>query len=310
MKNKLLLLFLLLSLTLSACQRETYPSTATPGAPETAGSTPTATPGLAANSNPATPRPDWETLYTEANPVSDPEELIAILQDLYDRFMAQFDRPGWYRFYDGEMGKDVLWVYIPEPETGQFGGLLELIDNPEYYAPGFIYPRKVMGPIGQVGFTHLTETMDDYYFVERPDVFSFLDNLDPTLDNLGYFSGYVTGGGHFGHLMLLGVIQEIRDPVYSHAGAHRESSYAGWMGMYEDQPAFVVKKATLYSGILPITESGERKVKEEGRTYFDLQNGGGYSNIDGQFLPEWQFWNWQNLVQLQPGRMVRGAARS
>jgi len=51
MKNKILLLFLLLSMALSACQRETYHPTATSGAPEVAGNTsltaPSATPGLA-----------------------------------------------------------------------------------------------------------------------------------------------------------------------------------------------------------------------------------------------------------------------
>ena len=265
---------LLALIAMSACQRETYPPTATPGAPETAGSTPTATPGLAADSDPATPRPDWETLYTEADPVSDSEELIAILQDLYGRFMAQLDRPGWYRFYNGEVGKRVSWVHISAPETGQFDGLLELYDYPEHYAPGFIWPAAVVGPEGQVGFTQKTEAMDDYYFVEQADVFSFLDDLEPTLDNLGYFAGDVEGAGQFGHLELLRTIHLIQNPVFDHGAAHQEFSFEGWMGACKDRSAFVLKTTTLYSGVLPVMESGERPVREESYTCYDLQNGG------------------------------------
>jgi hypothetical protein len=275
MKNKGILIFLL-SLTLSGCQRETYQPTGTPGATEEVVSTTlsalTATPG---DPGAATPQPDWETFYTEANPVTDSEELIAILQDLYNRFMAQFDRPGWYRFYGGgDLGEQVFWVHISAPESRRFDGLLELYDFPEHYAPGFIWPTTVVGPEGQVGFTHGTEALDDYYFVERPDVFSFLDDLEPTLDNLGYFAGDVEGIGQFGHLALLRRIEGIQNPVHDHGGARRESSYAGWVGTYEGQPVFVIKMITLYSGVLPVMESGERLVRDESYTYFDLRNGG------------------------------------
>ena len=273
MKNKTLL-FLLLSLILCACQREAYQPTPTSGAPDPAVSTPSATPGLAADTNPATPQPDWETLYTEANPVSDPEEIIAILQDLYDRFMVQLDRPGWYRFYAGEAGKRVTWVHISEPESGLFDGLLELYDYPELYAPGYIWPTVVVGPDGQIGFTHQAEAMDDYYFVERPDVYSFLDDLEPSLDNIGYFAGDVEGGGQFGHLKLLRTIREVQNPVHDHGPAHSESSFLGWVETYEGRPVFVLKTTTLYSGVLPMMESGERLVRDESYTYFDLQNGG------------------------------------
>lgn len=279
MKNKVWL-FLLLNLILSACQRETYQPTAIPGAPEAAASTPlstpSATPGSAGDEpGAATSQPDWETLYTEANPVTDSEELIAILQDLYDRYMAQFDRPGWYRFYGGgDLGEQVFWVHISAPQSRQFDGLLALYDSPDLYAPGFIWPLVVVGPGGQVGFTHLTEAMGDYYFVERPDVFSFLDDLEPTLDNLGYFAGDVEGIGQFGHLELLRRIEDIQNPVHDHGGARRESSYAGWVGTYEGQPVFVIKMITLYSGVLPVMESGERLVRDESYTYFDFRNGG------------------------------------
>jgi|GEM_PF-1418773 hypothetical protein len=277
MKNKLFL-FLLMSLILCSCQREAYQPKATPGAPDavlsTPLTTPSATPGLATDSDPATPQPDWETHYTEADPVTDPEEIIAILQDLYDRFMAQLDRPGWYRFYFHELGKNVSWVHIRAPETGQFDGLLELYDYPELYAPGFIWPTAVVGPDGQIGFTQKTEAMDDYYFVEREDVFSFLDDLEPSLDNVGYFAGNVYGAGQFGHLHLLRAIRGVQNPVYDHGPAHSESSFLGWVETYEGRPVFVLKTTTLYSGVLPMMESGERLVRDESYTYFDLQNGG------------------------------------
>jgi hypothetical protein len=276
---------LLLALSaLSACQRETYEPTEPPGDTVSALlSTPSATPGLAADTNPATPQPDWETLYTEADPVTDPEEIIAILQDLYDRFMVQLNRPGWYCFYAGEEGKRVTWVHIRAPESDLFDGLLELYDYPELYAPGFIWPTAVMGPEGQIGSTHKTESMDDYYFLEREDVFSFLDDLEPSLDNIGYFAGNVYGAGQFGHLHLLRAIRGVQNPVHDHGGAHRESSYAGLVGFYEDQPVFVLKTTTLYSGVLPVMESGERLVRDESYTYFDLQNGGAIVNISDNY---------------------------
>ena len=276
-----------MSLILCACQRETYHPTATSGAPEVAGNTsltaPSATPGLATDTNPATPQPDWGTLYTEADPVSDPEKIVAILQDLYDRFMVKLDRSGWYRFYAGEADKRVTWVHISAPESGLFDGLLELYDYPELYAPGFIWPTAVVGPDGQIGFTQKTEAMDDYYFVEREDVFSFLDDLEPSLDNIGYFAGNVYGAGQFGHLHLLRAIRGVQNPVHDHGGAHRESSYAGWVGTYEGRPVFVLKTTTLYSGALPVMESGERLVRDESYTYFDLQNGGAIVNISDNY---------------------------
>jgi hypothetical protein len=280
MKNKLLL-FLLMSLILCSCQREVYQPTETSGEPDSVVSTPFTVPteapiGVAKDLDSATPQPDWETLYTDANPVSDSQELIAILQDLYDRFMAQLDQPGWYRFYFGwvEPGKQVSWVHISAPESVQFDGLLGLYDYPEFYAPGFIWPTAVVGPDGQVGFTQKTEVMDDYYFTGRDASFSILDELELDLNNIGYFAGDYEGAGSFGHLELLRTIHLIQNPVDDHGAAHREFSFEGWVGTYEDQPAFVLKTTTLYSGVLPMMESGERPVRQEIYTCYDLQNGG------------------------------------
>ncbi|MFZ3071190.1 MAG: hypothetical protein WA110_08735, partial [Anaerolineaceae bacterium] len=238
--------------------------------------TPSATPGLAADSNPATPQPDWENLYTETNPVTDSQELIRILQDLYGRFRSQLDRPGWYRFYGaGDLGKRVTWVEIREPESGQFDGLLQLFDYPEMYASGFIFPASVIAPDGQIGFTRKTETMDAYYFEVPDDVFLVVLDLERNLDNLGYFTNDIDAGtGPFGHLELLRFINTIQNPVYDHGGAHSESDFEGWVGTYEGRPVFVLKMTTLYSGVLPMMESGERPVRDEEYTCFDLQNGG------------------------------------
>ena len=71
--------------------------------------------------------------------------------------------------------------------------------------------------------------------------------------------------------------------MHDHGGAHRESSYAGLVGFYEDQPVFVLKTTTLYSGVLPVMESGERLVRDESYTYFDLQNGGAIVNISDNY---------------------------
>ncbi|MFZ3150413.1 MAG: hypothetical protein WA116_01885, partial [Anaerolineaceae bacterium] len=182
-----------------------------------------------------------------------------------------------------EVGKRVTWVHISAPETGQFDGLLELYDYPELYAPGFIWPAAVVGPEGQIGSTQKTEAMDDYYFVEQADVFSFLDDLEPHLDNINYFASSIYRIGPFGHLKLLGVIEGVQNPVYDHGAAHSESSYLGWVGTYEDRPVFVLKTTTLYSGALPMMESGERLVRDEGYTYFDLRNGGAIVNISDNY---------------------------
>jgi hypothetical protein len=283
LKNKFLLLFLLLCLSLGACQRETYQPTGTPGAPEAVVSTPLAVPTeipieSIEDLKAATPQPDWETTYTEANPMSDSEELIAIFQDLYGRFMAQFDRPGWYRFYAGEVGKRVTWVHISAPESLRFDGLLELYDYPEHYAPGFIWPTVVLGPEGQFGFTHGTEAQDDYVFYEPEDVWSFLDDLEPTLDNINYFAGSVSWMGPYGHLDLLRRINGIQNPVSDDRGAHSESSYLGWVETYEGRPVFMLKTTTLYSGALPVMESGESLVRDESYKIYDLQNGGAIAN--------------------------------
>jgi hypothetical protein len=288
MKMFSLVISLLLVLsTLSACQRESYQPTAIPGTAGTALSTQlsasTVTPGLATETNAVTQQPDWETQYTEANPVTDSEELIAILQDFYDRFMAQFNQPGWYRFYAGEVGERVTWVHISAPETRQFDGLLELYDYPELYAPGFIWPTAVVGPEGQVGFTQKTEAMDDYYFLDKDSSSNFLADHEPTLNNIGYFIGDVEGVGQFGHLHLLRTIQSIENPVHDHRGAYSESNFTGWIGTYENQSVFVLKTVTVYSGVLPMMESGERLVRDESNTYFDLRNGGAIVNISDNY---------------------------
>ena len=280
MNNKLLKI-LLISLVLSACQREVYqPTETSPTEPEPFISSPQSTlsapPGLADDDpSEATSRSEWEIQYTAENPVSEPEELIIILQDLYDRFMAQFDRPGWYRFYgSGDLGEQVAWVHIATVETRQFDGLLDLYDYPDLYATGFIWPTAVVGPEGQIGFTQKTVKMDDYYFVERSSFFDILDELDRHLDNVGYFSGDIDGGGQFGHLMLLSAIRGVENPVDVHGTARRDFNFEGWVETYENQPVFMVKTTTQYSGALPVMESGERPVREESYTCFDLQNGG------------------------------------
>jgi hypothetical protein len=308
----LVITLLLALITMSACHRETYPPMATPGAPDAAMSTqlttPSAKPGLAADSNPATPQPDWEARYTEADPVTDSQELICILQDLYGRFMSQMDRPGWYRFYAGEPSKDVSWVHIPAPEIGQFDGLLELYDYPELYAPGFIWPTSVVGPDGQVGFTHGTESKDDYDYIfhERPEVLSFLDDLEPTLDNIGYFAGDVEGAGQFGHIELLRTIRQIQNPIYDHGAAHSEFSFEGWVGTYEDRPVFILKTTTFYSGVLPMMESGERPVREETYICYDLQNGGAIATKTDRFyqsgnseVGDWWMLNYNQIAYFE-----------
>ena len=281
MKYKEMLL-ILLCLPLCSCQREVYQPTEISDAQEAVLSTPFTVPteapvNAAKDLDPATPQLGWETLYTEVNPVFDSETIIAILQNLYNRFMAQFDQPGWYRFYgSGDLGERVTWVQINEPETGRFNGLLQLFDYPEQYAPGFMFPANIISPDGEIGFTHGIETQDDYYFETPPDYYAFLFNLERTLDNLGYFTNDIeTGSGPFGHLMLLKAMQAVQTPVDTHGAARREFSFEGWVSTYETQSVFIIKTTTRYSGALPIMESsGERPVREESYTYFDLQNGG------------------------------------
>lgn len=77
-------------------------STETPAqAPMPAASQYAATPGE------ATPDSLLDLPYTEDNPLTDPEEILQILDELQERELAWFSRPGWYRFTtDWPLGRD------------------------------------------------------------------------------------------------------------------------------------------------------------------------------------------------------------
>jgi hypothetical protein len=281
MKNKLLL-FLLMSLILCSCQREVYQPTETSGEPDAVVSTPlttpSAAPGLAANSNPATPQPDWENLYTETNPVTDSQELIRILQDLNQRFMNQLNKPGWYRFYNMEIDSQIKWIHLSEPESGRFDGLMDLYNYPEFYAPGFIRPNQILTLAGESASTGMTLSMDDYYFIEDE-----APPPEPNWDNLSYFTGC---DRCMAPLLIKSYIRWIQDPdneIDSHS--KRDTVFQGWVGTYEDQPVFVFKSSVTYLTNMPIMQSGERLQTEEEFMYFALHNGGAIAAVANFYFP-------------------------
>ena len=78
---------------------------------------------------------DWETLYTEDNPVTDHQELIRILQDLKGRFLNQFDKPGWYQLV---WLNEIYWIHISDPDSGRFDSVLHYSEHEKYN--GFLRP--------------------------------------------------------------------------------------------------------------------------------------------------------------------------
>jgi len=269
MKNKFLF-FLLLSLILSACQREAYQPTATPGAPDPAVSTPlsapSAMPGLAADTNPATPQPDWETLYTEANPVSDPEEIIAIFQDLYDRFMAQLDRPGWYRF--NFMDIETIWIHVSNLESGRFDGVISLFTHEKY--DGFIWPVTFLSLDGHYGRTVKNEAMDDFSFYALE-----AQPPGPVWENLDY---YLACDNCIAPVNLQGLIEWVQDPdTKVQPKSLKKTEFDGWIVTFENQPVFTFRIRVTYLTNPTISSNGELTQTEEVITHFSLVNGGAIS---------------------------------
>jgi hypothetical protein len=271
-KIKSLICYLMIILILTGCARETYK------VQEPTSTTPDPTAGLGvpvistaefspeAGENPQPPACDWEALYTEDNPVTDPQELIRILEDLNKRFLNQFDKQGWYRlsFFD----YITHWIHVSDPGSGKFDGTMNFYTHEMY--DGFIWHAAFLSLDGHYGRTIKNAAMDDFSFYT-------LDSQppEPTWGNLGYF---LACDHCMGHLLLKEYIDWIRDPDNAITPkSEKKTEFQGWVETFENQPVFTLRIQVNFLTNLPTTETGERVQTEEIITHFSLVNGGAIS---------------------------------
>ena len=276
--SKSLTVFLLLFLLLGGCARESYPieepthtmptpiiEMGIPDVSETA-STP------AVDEIPQAAVADWETLYTEDNPVTDPEELIQILQDLKGRFLNQFDKPGWYQLKWLDLQTN--WVHISDPSPGRFDSVITYYEH-EKYIEGFLRPFSFLSLDGRYG-RMLSPTLDDFHFVPLTT-----QPPETVWENLDYYLAcdFCVASEHLDFL-----IQWIRDPDnHISEKSVKETHFSGWTGIYKDQPVFIFKIKVKFLTNYPTTVNGELLEIEDHSYYVSLANGGTIDEITDLF---------------------------
>lgn len=222
--------------------------------------------------NPQAAATDWETLYTEDNPVTDPQELIRILEDLKGRFMNQFDKPGWYQL---EMSGETYWIHVSVPGSERFDSVLSYIEN-EKYSEGFLNPTSFLSLNGHYG-RMLSPTLDDFYFVP-------LETEPPEAiwENLDYYLAcdFCVASEHLDWL-----IQWIRDPDnHISEKSLKETHFSGWVGTYEGQPVFILNINVKYLTNLLVTATGEQVEIDDNFYYISLANGGTIAENSDRFF--------------------------
>ncbi len=284
MNYKSLFLGCLLIFMLSGCTRESY------------NPTPAKTPPIVAGSNDSpqlTPSPDvtpdqlettisdfehWQNTLTPQNPSQDKEVIKTILQTLLDRFVAQFDKAGWYKF-DERMGtyedlnRKVTWVHINDPVTLNFDQYFQYYDVPGVYAPGVVAIGGILTIEAKQGVGAITETLDDYRF--RQPEFPFREPPVTNLINPDFYLDEHIDEMQFGddRLSLLLFLQD--NPLETEPnGNSQEHLFAVWFEQLDGQQVLVLKEKVKHGGTLPRTVSGERLQSEDRVLYFNLENGG------------------------------------
>ena len=261
--------FVILLLLFSACARESYPveeSTDALPAPNISQGNPmvneTVPSTVTEENNPQAAAKDWESLYTEENPVTDPKELIRILEDLKGRFLNQFDKPGWYELKTGDI--QTIWIHISNLGSGRFDGVLDYYEHEKYN--GFLRPWNFLSLDGHYG-RMLSPTLDDFHFVP-------LETQPPEAiwENLDYYLAcdFCVASDHIDFFT-----QWIRDPDnHISEKSLKETLFSGWTGTYEDQPVFIFKIKVKFLTNLPVTATGEQAEIEDHSYYISLANGG------------------------------------
>lgn len=266
---KSITVFVILLLLFSACTRKSYPvekPTETLHPPNISQGNPMVNetvpkPVTEENNSQATAK-DWESLYTEYNPVTDPQELIRILQDLKGRFLNQFDKPGWYQL---EMLGETYWIHVSVPGSERFDSVLSYIEN-EKYSEGFLNPNSFFSLDGHYGRMR-SPTLDDFFFVHLET-----ESPEAIWENLDYYLAcdFCVASEHIDFLT-----QWIRDPdKHISEKSLKETFFSGWTGTYEGQPVFILNINVKFLTNYPVTGTGEQVEIEDNFYYISLANGG------------------------------------
>lgn len=100
----------------------------------------------------ATPDPLLDLPYTEENPLTDPEEILRILDELQSRELTWFSREGWVQFtrvWAGARdysGTQHIWTHITTPER-------DCLEQFLYFEhEGELLPYGIRRPDGVVGY--------------------------------------------------------------------------------------------------------------------------------------------------------------
>ena len=207
-----------------------------------------------------------ETTFSADNPLTDNEQIILYLEDLKDRFLAQFTKAGWYYF--PQNGKDCYWVHFPENNLDRFDQFLTTRQNYASYAPDFVLPASILLEDGTWGYLS-NPIPNSYQVVNAGD-----EPLQaPRLENLGDYS---LGPG-FGNTRLMEYIRRLKNPNYSeYDQVSQNRSFSFWMDTYEGQDVYVLLTQTTYSGDMKVIDNSTGRPINLDYTYsfFNMENGG------------------------------------
>jgi hypothetical protein len=240
---------------------------------------------------------DWENA-TAANPITDPQEISQIFDDLHQRYMAQIDRPGWYRSYSQSL-EDVSWLHVYDVDGWKIDATMHYFDRSEEGNP---IPETILCLDGDYGIVKREDYHSgEYTFYSEAE----LNNLRPyygslpwlqqkmpekSWDNLAYFLGHNRIGSENLQAMKSAVLDPY-DAIYPNA--KKDIYLYAWVDELESLPVLVLQVHTLYSGELPKILIDEPVQIEDNFTYFSLENGGAiaerlelrFQNLDYHISP-------------------------
>ena len=281
MDNKALLIpwTVVICIALTGClpAAPSTPVSPDPTDPAPQGDTPEA---LQESSTPSQPKaeistddPELGVAYTRDHPTKDNRQIVAILDSLLDRFLAQFSKAGWYSFHyqtDDLTHGDNFWLHIPEAGKDRFD---EFLYTRQYtdYANGSVWPASLTLSDGSWGYAGIKPGMEDYQFrhggrqPEHPT----------TLANLDYF-GLNWNGGVFGNTALQRFIRMVENPEDRMDEDDRAPrAFSGWVDAFEGRQVFVLLTHKTFPGSKPLLEDSHNVVdSQDVYTYFDWTNGG------------------------------------
>ena len=245
----------------------------------------------------ATVSAETEEVFTKENPLRDNAQIIPYLQDLSERFLAQFSQAGWYYF--PQDGRDTYWVHIPSDYTGSFDQFLTTRQNYRSYPAGFIFPAFILLPDGTWGDLRNDPGLSTYQVINGG-----YEPFQPLLlENLGKYG--LSKEGSFGNTALESYLKLLRNPNEGDV-EQEERSFSFWSSTYEGREVYILLTRTIYPGSMkPLECNSGRPISEDSTyTYFDKENGGRiaeeytwiYEDGESNNKEDWLIFN-QHLVE-------------